>query len=78
MTGKSVRDVDRYQAVLANLLLEEENKYCADCQAKGNTRCLESGGEGRLLVVLLEEMQWRKGVCGSLHRMTLIHLREVG
>ncbi|XP_042295681.1 stromal membrane-associated protein 2 [Sceloporus undulatus] len=35
MTGKSVRDVDRYQAVLANLLLEEENKYCADCQAKG-------------------------------------------
>ncbi|XP_020668596.3 stromal membrane-associated protein 2 [Pogona vitticeps] len=35
MTGKSVRDVDRYQAVLANLLLEEENRYCADCQAKG-------------------------------------------
>ncbi|XP_077193600.1 stromal membrane-associated protein 2 isoform X2 [Paroedura picta] len=35
MTGKSVRDVDRYQAVLANLLLEEENKYCVDCQAKG-------------------------------------------
>ncbi|XP_074832597.1 stromal membrane-associated protein 2 isoform X2 [Carettochelys insculpta] len=35
MTGKSVRDVDRYQAVLASLLLEEENKYCADCQAKG-------------------------------------------
>ncbi|XP_044280755.1 stromal membrane-associated protein 2 isoform X1 [Varanus komodoensis] len=35
MTGKSVRDVDRYQAVLANLLLEEENKYCADCLAKG-------------------------------------------
>ncbi|NXJ88871.1 SMAP2 protein, partial [Corythaixoides concolor] len=35
MTGKSVRDVDRYQAVLASLLAEEENKYCADCQAKG-------------------------------------------
>ncbi|NXG43030.1 SMAP2 protein, partial [Psilopogon haemacephalus] len=35
MTGKSVRDVDRYQAVLAALLVEEENKYCADCQAKG-------------------------------------------
>ncbi|NXL57266.1 SMAP2 protein, partial [Chordeiles acutipennis] len=35
MTGKSVRDVDRYQAVLAGLLAEEENKYCADCQAKG-------------------------------------------
>ncbi|NWU68116.1 SMAP2 protein, partial [Pterocles burchelli] len=35
MTGKSVRDVDRYQAVLASLLVEEENKFCADCQAKG-------------------------------------------
>ncbi|NXX78082.1 SMAP2 protein, partial [Urocolius indicus] len=35
MTGKSVRDVDRYQAVLAGLLLEEHNKFCADCQAKG-------------------------------------------
>ncbi|XP_005997296.1 stromal membrane-associated protein 2 [Latimeria chalumnae] len=35
MTGKLVKDVDRYQAVLSGLLLEEENKYCADCQAKG-------------------------------------------
>lgn len=35
MTGKSVKDVDRYQAVLANLLLEEDNKFCADCQSKG-------------------------------------------
>ncbi|XP_035418002.1 stromal membrane-associated protein 2 [Anser cygnoides] len=35
MTGKSVRDVERYQAVLAGLLLDEANKYCADCQAKG-------------------------------------------
>ncbi|KAG2461179.1 SMAP2 protein, partial [Polypterus senegalus] len=34
MTGKSVKDVDRYQAELTALLLEEENKYCADCQAK--------------------------------------------
>lgn len=36
MTGKSVKDVDRYQAVLANLLLEEDNKFCADCQSKGS------------------------------------------
>ncbi|NWV42831.1 SMAP2 protein, partial [Grantiella picta] len=35
MTGKSVRDVERYQAVLAGLLAEDENKFCADCQAKG-------------------------------------------
>ncbi|XP_018432254.1 PREDICTED: stromal membrane-associated protein 2 isoform X3 [Nanorana parkeri] len=35
MTGKSVRDVERYQAVLSELLLREENKFCADCKAKG-------------------------------------------
>ncbi|XP_043915901.1 stromal membrane-associated protein 2 isoform X1 [Protopterus annectens] len=35
MTGKSVKDVDRYQTVLTTLLMEEENKYCADCEAKG-------------------------------------------
>lgn len=45
MTGKSVRDVDRYQAVLASLLVEEENKYCADCQAKG-TGGLPAGRAG--------------------------------
>ncbi|NP_001086060.1 small ArfGAP2 S homeolog [Xenopus laevis] len=35
MTGKSVRDVERYQAVLSELLLRDENKFCADCLAKG-------------------------------------------
>ncbi|XP_063041043.1 stromal membrane-associated protein 2 [Engraulis encrasicolus] len=35
MTGKSVKDIDRYQAVLTSLLAVEENKFCADCQAKG-------------------------------------------
>ncbi|XP_012686966.1 stromal membrane-associated protein 2 isoform X2 [Clupea harengus] len=35
MTGKSVKDIDRYQAVLTSLLALEDNKFCADCQAKG-------------------------------------------
>lgn len=35
MTGKSVKDIDRYQAVLTSLLASEENKFCADCHAKG-------------------------------------------
>lgn len=35
MTGKSVKDIDRYQAVLTSLLSLEENKFCADCEAKG-------------------------------------------
>ncbi|XP_029592093.1 stromal membrane-associated protein 2 [Salmo trutta] len=35
MTGKSVKDIDRYQAVLTSLLSLEENKFCADCESKG-------------------------------------------
>ncbi|XP_040044342.2 stromal membrane-associated protein 2 isoform X1 [Gasterosteus aculeatus] len=35
MPGRSVKDVDRYQAVLTSLLALEENKYCADCESKG-------------------------------------------
>lgn len=35
MSGKSVKDIDRYQAVLTSLLALEENKFCADCHAKG-------------------------------------------
>ncbi|XP_034457018.1 stromal membrane-associated protein 2 isoform X3 [Hippoglossus hippoglossus] len=35
MTGRSVKDVDRYQAVLTSLLAREENKFCADCDSKG-------------------------------------------
>ncbi|XP_069478656.1 stromal membrane-associated protein 2 isoform X2 [Ambystoma mexicanum] len=35
MTGKCVRDVERYQALLSSLLQEEENRVCADCKAKG-------------------------------------------
>lgn len=47
MTGKSVKDVDRYQAVLANLLLEEDNKFCADCQSKGSASLLAGPRLGR-------------------------------
>ncbi|KAF3833623.1 hypothetical protein F7725_024827 [Dissostichus mawsoni] len=35
MTGRSVKDVDRYQAVLNSLLALEDNKLCADCESKG-------------------------------------------
>ncbi|XP_035477101.1 stromal membrane-associated protein 2 isoform X2 [Scophthalmus maximus] len=35
MTDKSVKDVDRYQAVLNSLVSLEENKFCADCESKG-------------------------------------------
>ncbi|XP_055733344.1 stromal membrane-associated protein 2 isoform X1 [Salvelinus fontinalis] len=35
MIGKSVKDIDRYHAVLTSLLSLEENKFCADCKSKG-------------------------------------------
>uniref|UniRef100_A0A8C6TM33 Small ArfGAP2 n=1 Tax=Neogobius melanostomus TaxID=47308 RepID=A0A8C6TM33_9GOBI len=35
MTGKSVKDIDRYQSVLNSLLAQEDNKFCADCESKG-------------------------------------------
>uniref|UniRef100_A0A3B4B3Q1 Arf-GAP domain-containing protein n=1 Tax=Periophthalmus magnuspinnatus TaxID=409849 RepID=A0A3B4B3Q1_9GOBI len=35
MTGKSVKDIDRYQSVLNSLLALDENKFCADCESKG-------------------------------------------
>lgn len=56
MTGKSVKDVDRYQTVLNSLLALEENKFCADCESKG--KCLYNlhvwkrpGHESPLLLV---------------------------
>lgn len=55
MTGKSVKDVDRYQAVLANLLLEEDNKFCADCQSKGSVLRVRPGGLG---VLQASERRW--------------------
>ncbi|XP_028978787.2 stromal membrane-associated protein 2 [Esox lucius] len=35
MSGKSMKDIDRYQAALNSLLSLEENKFCADCESKG-------------------------------------------
>ena len=40
MTTRTERDKqkslqDRYQLILSNLLKEEDNKYCVDCDAKG-------------------------------------------
>lgn len=61
MTGKSVKDVDRYQAVLANLLLEEDNKFCADCQSKGSVLCSRPGGLGVLQAFARRWPLWAGG-----------------
>lgn len=29
---------DKFQAILSALLKDEDNKYCVDCDAKGNLR----------------------------------------
>ena len=41
MSGKSEKDKqksmqEKYQAILSELIKQEENKYCVDCDAKGN------------------------------------------
>ncbi|XP_018615421.1 stromal membrane-associated protein 2 isoform X2 [Scleropages formosus] len=35
MAGRALKDADRYQAILSSLLALDENKFCADCMAKG-------------------------------------------
>lgn len=36
MSGKGGSKLhDKHQMVLANMLREEDNKFCADCHAKG-------------------------------------------
>ncbi|XP_028675758.1 stromal membrane-associated protein 2 [Erpetoichthys calabaricus] len=65
MTGKSVKDVDRYQAELTALLLEEENKFCADCQAKGPRWA--SWNIGVFLCIR----------CAGIHRNLGVHISRV-
>lgn len=61
MTGKSVKDVDRYQAVLANLLLEEDNKFCADCQSKGSAPTPAGEGSSSLRAAPRRRPVWGGG-----------------
>ena len=36
MSGKATSKLhEKHQTILANMLREEENKFCADCLAKG-------------------------------------------
>ncbi|KAG8005109.1 Stromal membrane-associated protein 2 [Nibea albiflora] len=69
MTGKSVKDVDRYQAVLNSLLALEENKFCADCESKGR-RTVQDGHHGT----------WASSVCircAGIHRNLGVHISKV-
>lgn len=59
MTGKSVKDVDRYQAVLNSLLALEENKYCADCESKGRQFVRAAQGS----VPLARLLRWKLRRC---------------
>lgn len=43
MTTRSEREKaqklnEQHQAILSKMLREEDNKYCADCEAKGNVK----------------------------------------
>lgn len=51
MTTRSEREKaqklnEQHQAILSKLLREDDNKYCADCEAKGATTTLSDQPNG--------------------------------
>lgn len=57
MTTRSEREKaqklnEQHQAILSKLLREDDNKYCADCQAKGESGVLRGVEMMRGLVCL--------------------------
>ncbi|TWW78474.1 Stromal membrane-associated protein 1 [Takifugu flavidus] len=80
MTTRSEREKaqklnEQHQAILSKLLREDDNKYCADCQAKGerNTLSLKRGPRWA---------SWNLGVfmcirCAGIHRNLGVHISRV-
>nr|XP_054771838.1 stromal membrane-associated protein 1-like [Lytechinus pictus] len=64
-TEKDKKSQEKYQAVLARLLREEDNKYCVDCDAKGPRWA--SWNLGLFLCIR----------CAGIHRNLGVHISKV-
>ncbi|KAJ3610053.1 hypothetical protein NHX12_022147 [Muraenolepis orangiensis] len=91
MTTRSEREKaqklnEQHQVILSKMLREEENKYCADCEAKG--RKLDdvplAGTRGTCASLMFSPRwsSWNLGVfmcirCAGLHRNLGVHIARV-